>query len=320
MLTNREREAAAILAEGCGRTELADRLAVSLSAADKLVRSLKTKLDAPNVAGLALRCRELIEAERQPGPIEERVNQAPEAGDAGPFSDARTIEELFARLIAALEPLGITHVVYSHIRRREGEPIEHIASRWSFPASIPFDYDIPADHNPAFQRAMAGWAPTPLDLEAMAASEHYALVPEPIRRQNDVFIEAGMARGVVFVLPGLGLADRLMLSTLLRHASVERFAAFVSEGVDQAHAILMAFRHAHLALARPRVELSEREGGLVAALAAGRTMDEAAAAVGVSRRGADRALAALREATGSATNIGAVAAILRDRAEPTLPF
>ena len=321
MLTRREEEASAVLAEGCGRTELAERLSVSVSAADKLVRSLRAKLGASNRAELALRCRERMEGKRPARPMANGVaNARPDPAPNGNFTDAATIDALFARLLAALEPLGVTHIAYSHIRQGRDGTIEHLASRWSFPPDVTFDLSIPADENLAFKHAMAHWEPAPLDLEAMMASEFYDFVPGPIRRQNDVFVAAGLVRGVTFTLPGLGVADRLVLSVLLRHADAERFAAFVEREMERAHAILTAFRHAHVGLARRRLALADREIAMLGALADGLSIDAAAAALGISRRAADRALEGARLATGRGHNAGAVAAWLRDEAEPVLPF
>lgn len=321
MLTRREEEASAILAEGCGRAELAERLGVSVSAADKLVHALKAKLGAANRSELALRCRERREA----GPAKVTTNAGlrvarPGAPGGTGFADADTIDELFARLVATLEPLGVTHVAYSHIRQSGAGPIEHLASRWTFPPEVTFDMSIPPDENLAFKHAVTSWEPVPLDLEAMMASDIYSYVPEPIRRQNDVFVAAGLVRGITFALPGLGLDDRLVLSMLLRDAGAARFAAFLRDDAERAHLIALTFRHAHVALARPHLALNEREHAVLGHLADGMSIDEAAEALGISRRAADRVLEGARAATGRSHNTGAVGAWLRDRAEPHLPF
>lgn len=320
MLTHREREAAALLARGQGRRELAEALAISVSGADKLVRSLKVKLGAANRGDLALRCREIVEDRPSGTPLEQRVRTVPEAGAEGAFHEAWDIDDLFARLIGALEPLGITHVVYSHIRRDSDGGIAHLATRWSFPPDVTFDYTIPAEQNLAFRHAMENWAPAPLDLEAMAASDLYDHVPEAIRRQNEIFLAAGMVRGVTFALPGLTVHDRLVLSTLMRYASAPRFQDFLRLGLDRASVIITAFRNAHVGLARPRIALEAREREAVIALSEGLSGDTVAARLGVSRRAADRILAEARKALGSPTNAGAVAAFLRAEAEPPLPF
>jgi phage terminase small subunit len=60
------------------------------------------------------------------------------------------------------------------------------------------------------------------------------------------------------------------------------------------------------------VELDDVDRGLVAALAAGSTVTQAAAAAGYSRRQAQRRLVELRARTGSATNAEMVAALTQD--------
>lgn len=321
MLTRREAEASAVLAEGCGRAELAERLSVSVSAADKLVRSLKMKMGAGNRSELALRCRERAEGAHLHTPMRERIATVPNrARSGGNFSDAKTIDDLFGRLLAALRPFGVTDVAYSHIRRDNNGVIEHLASRWSFPPEVTFDYSIPANENPAFKSAMSDWTPMPLDLEAMMASDFYSYVPNAIRRQNDVFVAAGMVRGVTFALPGLSVRDRLVLSALLRHADPQRFGRFLEGDLGRVQILVTAFRNAHVDMAKPRLSLTEREATTLRHLAEGRSIDEAAEAQGISRRAADRALEGARSATGRAHNAGAVAAWLQDRAEPALPF
>jgi hypothetical protein len=59
-------------------------------------------------------------------------------------------------------------------------------------------------------------------------------------------------------------------------------------------------------------ELDDVDRGLVAALAAGSTVTDAAAAAGYSRRQAQRRLVELRARTGSATNAEMVAALTQD--------
>ena len=325
MLTNREREAATALAAGRGRADLAAGMAVSLSTVDKLIRSLKTKLGATSQVDLAMRCRAQVETDA-PVRARERVETSvighslPERPADAAFAHARTLSALFDALHALLAPFGITHCAYSHVRARADGSIEHLNSRWSLPPDVTFDHTIPPEENLAFRHAMASWVPAPLDLEAMAASEIYAFVPEAIRQQNARFIEAGFARGVTFALPGLGHRDRLVLSALMRHASAGVLEGFMRNGVDPVRNVLTDFRNAHVALAVPRRRLRPRDEAVVRLLADGRTIDAIAEALGISRRATDRALARARDALDSPTNAGAVATFLRDRAEPALPF
>lgn len=329
MLTKRESQVAELVARGLSRQDMAGALSITVSAIDKLVHALKTKLGAATHALLVLRCSEYVadrgaaEALRTRGPLVAHVTPArsplPPPDPAG-FDPRLPVDALFSRLQAMLADFGITHLAYSHIRSAGPGRIEHVASRWSLPPGVVFDTDLAPSDNPTFAYAMASWAPMMLDLEAVQADSAYRLVPERIRRQHEHYVAAGLVRGITWPLPGVCAADRLVLSGILRHATVDAFRDSVARHGDRMRLIVLDFRNAHVARARPRLRLTERETTLLDRLAEGCTIDAAAAAAGISRRAAERCLAAAREATGMATTVALVAAHLRDRSDPLLPF
>lgn len=323
MLTAREKEAAQLIAEGANRADIARRTAVSVSTVDKRIRSLKTKLGARGQIDLVIRCRDMVLAGGENAPLM-RDPIAYQRDVAAPsvarFADAEDIEALFAALLEVLAGLGVTHAAYSHVRKVGDEPIIHIATRWSFPPDVGFDMSIPPDENLAFRYAMQNWSPAPLDLEAMRAAEFYDLVPEAIRAQNAVFEKAGLVRGLTYPLPGLTHEDRLVLSVLWQHVSAPRFQRHVAEDADTIHLVLLAFRSAHVGLARPRVALQPREMRMLREISEGAAPEEAAASLGLSRRAGDRLLASVRDAYGVPSNAAAVASYLQDRWMPVLPF
>ena len=322
MLTERERQIVTLIGTGEGRGGIAERLGLSLSTVDKHLRGLRDKLGATSQTDLAVKAAALAaDTERLPRtPTGHDLRSLkPEGAPPTPgFTGIGDFETLFAALHAALAPFGITHVVYSLIAL-DGAAIRHVSTRWSFPEEIRFDLSIPAEENPAFLHAARSWSPAPLDLEAMAASDLYAYVPAAVRAQNDHFIAAGMARGITFVLPGCAPAERLVLSTLMRHASPEALARAVG-AIDAMHGILMQFRHAHVALAVPRFALEPRAEAVMQGLAEGLSPDAVAARHGISRRAVDRALAEARAIVGAETTTGAVALWQADRMRPDLPF
>ena len=330
MLTRRELQVAELLAQGLSRKDMAEALSITVSAIDKLVHALKRKLGASSQTALALRCTHYLRSEalRETGRTEGPLVQHPESPDApaGPDSGAdlfppgESLEALFGRLGNLLAGFGVTHIAYSHIRSPAPGQIVHIASRWNLPDGVSFDFDLAPSDNPTFAYAMVRWAPLLLDLEAVQADAAYRLVPERIRHQHERFIAAGLVRGITYPLPGVGPADRLVLSAILRHASADRFAEVVARNGDRMRLIALDFRHAHLALAQPRLRLTAREGALLDSLAAGCSLEEAAASQGVSRRAAERCLAAAREALGLTSTMALVAAHLQNRSDPVLPF
>ncbi len=329
MLTKRETQVAHLVAQGLSRRDMADALSITVSAIDKLVHALKIKLGAASHPLLVLRCSDHLArqaqaaAGRTTGPLTAHAappQRAPSGEAPDGFDPATGFDALFTRLEGMLAEFGVTHLAYSHIRATAPGQIAHLASRWTLPAGISFDSDIAPSENPTFAYAMAHWAPLPLDLAAMMADASYLFVPDRIRRQTEQYVAAGLLRGVTFPLPGLGLSDRLVLSAILRDASAERFAAIVDRHADRMRLIALDFRNAHVTLARPRFRLTEREAALLDHLADGCTMDAAATAEGISRRAAERCLAAAREAMGVATTTALLAAHLRNRSDPVLPF
>jgi DNA-binding CsgD family transcriptional regulator len=332
MLTRRERQVTELLAKGLSRQEIAAAQCVTVSAIDKLVHSLKAKFGAGTHAMLVLRCtdylreRTIAETPRTEGalvshserPANDRRQPAAEKGPL--FDPALGFDDLFTQLRGALARFGVTHLAYSHIRSTGPGLIAHITSRWAMPAGISFDFDIAPSSNPTFAYAMSQWAPLPLDLAALQTDATYLLIPEPVRRQHEQFIAAGLVRGVIWPLPGPGVQDRLVLSTILRHASADRLAEVMAEHGDRMRLIALDFRNAHVAKAKPRHHLTERESALLDCLADGLTLEEAGAAQGISRRAAERCIAAAREVTGAATLAALVALHLRNRSDPVLPF
>jgi DNA-binding CsgD family transcriptional regulator len=329
MLTRREIQVAELVASGRSRQEMAEALSVTVSAIDKVVHALKGKLGAGTHALLVLRCAEHLAARaeatapRTEGPLVTQAPPPPAAGQpacAPVFDPALSVDALFARLGGLLGEFGVTHLAYSHIRAAAPGRIEHLASRWTLPEGVSFDTGLAPADNPTFAYAMAAWAPLPLDLEAIRSDAAYRLVPERIRRQHEHYIAEGLVRGITFPLPGLGAADRLVLSGILRHASAARFREVVDRHGDRMRLIAHDFRNAHVAKARPRFRLTEREAALLDRLADGSSLAEASAAEGISRRAAERCLAAAREALGLGTTVALVAAHLRNRSDPLLPF
>lgn len=343
MLTRREEQVAELIAQGTSRRDVAATLSITLSAIDKQVHSLKRKFGAPSHSALALRCAEYLaqrataSAGRTEGPLfKQAASPFPPLSDRPPppgtpprtppaaagtgFAAGASFDALFRQLESLLAPFGVTNMAYSHIRAGAPGQIVHLASRWSLPEGVTFDTDLAPSDNPTFAYAMNFWDPMPLDLEAVQADAAYRLVPERIRRQHEHYIAAGLVRGITWPLPGLSVSDRLVLSAILRGVSAPRFAEILSQHGDRMRIIALDFRNAHVSIARPRFRLTGREAALLDRLAAGRTLEQAGADEGISRRAAERCLAAAREAMGLTTTPALVAAYLRNRSEPILPF
>ena len=330
MLTNRELQVARLVAQGLTRRDMAQALSITVSAIDKLVHALKAKLGAASHPLLVVRCADLLAergqaaAGRTTGPLVAHATPPPSppatTEPATCFDPSAGFDALFSQLGSVLAEFGVTHLAYSHIRAAAPGQIVHLASRWSLPAGVGFDHDIGPSENPTFAYAMAQWAPLPLDLAAMQADASYRFLPDRVRRQTETYLAAGLVRGVSFPLPGPGLSDRLVLSAILKDVGAERFASVVDRHADRMRLIALDFRNAHVAMARPRFRLTEREALLLDRLAEGHGMDEAARAEGISRRAAERCLAAAREAMGVPTTAALLAAHLRNRSDPVLPF
>ncbi|MGR3491984.1 MAG: LuxR C-terminal-related transcriptional regulator [Shimia sp.] len=323
-LTQREMEVGHCVAEGLGRQTIADRLNVSLSSIDKHLRVLKDKFEAANHADLALRLGAYLAGDGAPttGALDRKPSDtAPAEAPPLPYEEAATFEALFPRMAPRLRPFGITHVTYSHIRLGpDPGGITHLNTRWNFPPQVAFDFSIPPAENFAFKHAAQSWAPAPLDLSALMASEIYDFLPQNIREQNDAFVAAGLVRGVTYVLPAIAPTDRLVVSVLLQDVSASDFAQFLAAQLPAVQVALMDFRHAHVALARPTIELPPDVAAALAHLGDGRSSDEIGGAMGISRRAVDRLLQTAREALAASTNAGALATWLRDRLSPDLPF
>lgn len=328
-LTQRQENVARLVSKGASRTTISEQLGVSVSSVDKTIRILKTKLNASNQMELVVRCaRHFQNADnRMSGPMAGRLDRhSPDQSDAigsiGPaFSGVETFDDLFAAFMTQLSPFGITHITYSHIRHdAETGKIDHLGSRWSFPEEVTFDMSIPAEDNFALKHAVNSWLPAPLDLEELIQSELYSYLPENIRRQNEIFCAAGLCRGVTLVLPGRVHAERLVLSVLLQHATRLRFEAFLNENLVNVQVIAMQFRNVHISLGKSGAALSRDEKAAIDKLADGQSVMEIADEMKVSRRAVDRLLSQVRTAYQARTNSAAVAAHVRCKLVPELPF
>ena len=328
-LTKRQLDVARLVAKGRPRVDIAQELAISVSTVDKLVRALKDRFDITTQAELTLCCANYLAHpqswDREPTTgVLKRQRKAPAGQDAqanGSFADTADFDALFALLQQRLAQYGVTHVSYSHITRgRVDGSIVHLATRWSFPKDLTFDFAIPPEENLAFKHAMVSWDSVPMDLEQMAGSDLYQYVPENIRAQNDRFIKAGLVRGMTSVLPGLNTQDRLVLSVILQNAPRAVFDTFLAQSVDAVGAVLMQFRHAHLALAHHRTQLSDKEKAVLDHYADGQGPDQIAETLGISRRAVERIMHDVRVAYHAPTNAAAVACCVRERYCPSLPF
>ena len=324
-LTPREEQIASLIAGGASRRDLAGRLNLSYSTVDKYLRQLKDKLHAADFPALVIRAiawRDAAGAARPMDPAGLRLHPEtpgePETRPRG-FFGAASFDELFGMLLEALAPFDVTHVVHSHVRRRRDGVIEHMASRWSLPDDVSFDMSIAAEENLSFKLAYSGETMMPLDLEALQRSEIYSFVPAHIRAQNERFLKVGLARGITFLLPGPGPADRLVTSALFQNLPAERFASRVEQAPRMLE-IALRFRNAHLALARPTAALPEKTELLLVLLSGGMEPEAAAARLGMSRRAADRHLAIGREVLGARSNLSAVAQFATAEVAPPLPF
>lgn len=323
-LTPRELEAARLIANGANRASLSETMAISLSTVDKLLRALKTKLDVHTQTELVVAASDYLrnhpgKGGLTTGVLSARPRPTKTPPDAPAFDKTETIDALFEALHTALHPFGITHITCSRIRKRDMGGIEHMATRWSFPEGIGFDRSISPEENLAFKHAIANWAPAPLDLEAILASDFYSLIPENIRAQNEVYCAAGLVRGITYTLPGCTLSERLVISVLLQHISRAAFGQILESKMTEIGSVLLAFRNALMGFAVPTVRLHPREEALMQHLAGGAaSLDEAADALGISRRAVDRLLASVRTAFGSPTNLAAMAAWHENRNSPAL--
>lgn len=326
-LTNRENDVALLVSKGADRNLIAHELSISLSTVDKLVRSLKTKLGAANQSELVIKSAHHIEAgnkipdEHTIGTLRVHDNEQGQEHERPPgFADAKDFDGLFSLLHDQLAPFGITHIVHSHIGINQFGAIEHFHTRWSMPAHLQFDNSIPPNENLAYRHAMTNWEPAPLDLEMMVASEFYDFVPENIRKQNDIFIQEGLIRGVTITTPGLNHQQRLVTSLIMQNAPPEALGTLVQKNMSDIHFIVSAFRNAHVGLATTENAIGAKQKALLEQLIEGHAINEAATHCDISRRAADRYLSEVRDTFNVRTNIAAIAAYLSAKSAMQLPF
>ena len=331
-LTDREADAAAILAEGGTRQDVSTRMNISLSTADKHIRALKEKLEVQHHGALTLACARFVANRQQPGASGNsagvsKVSQAKLAAVvqgktdiAAVFEAALTFPDLFAALEQTLRQFEVTAISYSHARLRSDSTILHLGTRWNFPDTVQYDPDIPLEENFAIRHAFKSWEPLPLDLEALMASDMHDFLPRGIQRQNEIFAAAGLLRGLIFVMPGLGADDRLICSTLFGGMTQDRFASQVDRLSGQIYRQLIVFRARHIEISQTRLDLSPVSRALLEKLADGASIELACVELGLSRRTGERLIADARAALKTPTNLSLMAQYTRKRLQPELTF
>jgi tetratricopeptide (TPR) repeat protein len=165
--------------------------------------------------------------------------------------------------------------------------------------------DRAAPRSYAVRGGAGGWTVRSLDVEPQ---ERRTELPRmPLHFQGEVALTGTVADG-----PGV---ERALLAAA-RGAGLDLYVtdaaalAALADGLARLGTVVRA--PGDPAPAPVGVELDDVDRGLVAALAAGSTVTQAAAAAGYSRRQAQRRLVELRARTGSATNAEMVAALTQD--------
>ncbi|MER0240257.1 hypothetical protein [Fulvimarina sp. MAC8] len=334
-LTQRERQAAAILGQGRGRAGLMEALAITQSSADKYIRSLKDKLGGNTLAELTLLCSRLtrpeprspaaplgmaIELAAPPSAADGETGGEPHPVTSADLAGLATFPELFDRFAALIPRFSARYLVWSHLRLEDDRTIRHFATRWNFPPNVEYDMSLPIEQNFAARHAFSSWDPLPLDIELVADSEMSVMLPEAVLRQNRTFIEAGMVRGIIFVLPGLECRDRIVSSVLFDGIDRAAFPAHVIRVQPALYQSVMALRNAHVALTPASAPLSPNSAAILRLLQEDVPMDEICETLGIGRRSADRYLSEARETFGVATNIALMARFVDHERGRILPF
>lgn len=329
-LSPREMLAAQHLARGANRHDLAQHMHVSLSTADKFIRALKDKLGVKGSGELIVTCAQLLGARQAPadsGLTEgiakvEAGPQQPPPGALGAerFAQAATFPELFSALEATLAPMGVTAISYSHARIHPGQRVEHLGTRWNFPDGVQYDPAIPLEENFAVRHAFRSWEPFPLDLEALMASDIHPFLSEGIQRQNAIFRAAGLTRGIIYVLPGLGARDRLVCSVIFGGLGQGAFPEHVTKVMAGIYVALLNFRAAHIEISLAQQLPHPPSFELLNLLAEDVPLDEACARLDLGRRTGERLLADAKQASGVRNTAALIARHVTYRLSPTLVF
>ncbi|WP_373355945.1 LuxR C-terminal-related transcriptional regulator [Pseudoroseicyclus sp. CXY001] len=303
-ITARQRAVLTLLAEGAGRQEIAERLGISVVTVDRHLADLRRKLGQSTTLRLASHARNM---DLRPPLAESSRPSAPLGSQRDEPESALT--RIFDDFLTRLAPFGIRDFAWSQLGLTPSGRVEHMGSHVRFPPGVDYDISIPNDANLAVNHVATSWEPLVLDLEAWTRSPHYDPPPE-VREMDRVFLRAGLARGVVMALPGTSEADRLMCAMIYRGIGEEAFAARIESDIPQLHYEAMRLRHRHLELRQGSAGRAEE---IVQLLAAGLSLDVAAAELGISRRAADRALAGAQATGGYQTAFEARAALLPAR-------
>lgn len=333
--TVRETSLILALSRGLSRSRIAEELGIAQSTVDKYLRQLRERFRAASHAELVMYAGQIapkLATSRPTSGIRPNITARAMASGQDPaspnvplsgsdFQGAETFDALFDKLIHKLTRWNVAWINYSHIRIGLDQRIEHVGGQWNFPTGVTYDWDIRAEENLAVQHAFRSWEPLPLDLEALLASPMAAMLPPKVAAQNTVFMNAGMVRGLIVVLPGMAADDRLFVSLIFDDTiTSEVFAQHVAQYAPILTQSLMIYRGAHVALAQRINVLDTRQSDLVNLLIEGQNLDDACDQLDVSRRTGERSLAMAREKLGVTSNTALVARVLELRAHQRLPF
>ena len=292
-LTDRELDIARLLSNGNSRAEITHKMNLAESTVDKHLRRIKDRLGARSLTDLVLAARRYFEqatdvwADGQRAAFQFRTgairaDMRPVGGTAWAdwvgaggaamrrLTAARDFAELFIAMERCLAELGLPLIAWCHVMRRGGESIVLENHRSNFPAGGLPDLTHRAEVNPILRLAMADWSPVISQDHAMGGGIPLIVIP----------------------LPGATMQDRIVAILAPANPVGAEFGPWFLHHQTRVTEVLLAARHAHLALSLRA--LPPELQALIDALAGGEGMEAAARLAGLSRRTAERILTTSR--------------------------
>lgn len=325
-----------LVVDGAHRAEIARRLGLSLSSVDKKLAALKAELGHSNRVGLALACARLLEEKSVLGATQHtggmimlspaylmadlRPEVAPAAIRLSELVDCSDFPALFDRMAALLARFGVRGLTVSHLEQSRTGQLVHKASRSNIHGHVPYDVSLPVEANPTFRHAFESWDPLPIDLEALIASPAFEQMPPIAQAQTLEHIRAGFVRGIVFPIPALFPRDRLVVSLVFDGIKGDDFPYFTQHYGPHLAASVMAFRNAHVELAKSSRLAEGQVISVLLDLADDLTIEDSAKRNGLSVRSVQRLLSDLRHKHRVKSNIALVHKVLRSQELGSLPF